>query len=210
MRSRPFLSALVILAAPTLGLAQGARAHEGFYVSAGFAPAWGDINQSVSNGPYANATFGGTTGLQLDARIGGAITRNNILSFDISSRAMVNPTVTADGQSGGTGGNFSVGDAIIGLGFTHYFEPTNTFISVTLGQGSFTLTYNGTSGTSEKGFGYIVRGGKEWWVGRRWGLGVVGGFAHLSANDQSDPYNPGYASTFTTTRIFVGFSATFN
>jgi hypothetical protein len=208
MRIRSTLTVLALAAVPAL--AQGYHAHDGFYLSAGLAPAWGDINQSVTNGPITNATFGGTTGLQLDLRIGGTITRNNILSFDLSSRAMVNPTVTVGGQSVNPGNNTSVGAAIIGVGFTHYFMPANAFLGVTLGQGTFTLTSDGNSGSSEKGFGYIIRAGKEWWVGRRWGLGVVAGVSHLSASDQNDPNYPGYASTLSTTGFFAGFSATFN
>lgn len=199
---------LALLALPAF--AQGYHAHEGFYLSGSLSPAWGDVHQSVSNGPYGDTTFGGTAGLQLDLRVGGAISRNNIISFDISSRAMVNPTVTSGGLSTNDGNNSSIGAAIFGVGFTHYFMPANAFLSVTLGQGAFTAKFDGNTGTSQQGFGYIVRAGKEWWVARRVGLGIVGGVSHLSANDKSDPNYPGYASTFTTTGYFVGFSATFN
>ena len=205
----PALLSMAILLLPTLALAQGGQSHEGFYLSGSLSPASGDINQSVSNGPYSHATFSGT-GVQLDLRVGAALSRNNILSFDISSRAIVSPTADADGATLPMDNNASIGDAILGVGFTHYFVPANAFVSLTLGTGSFTITNYNRSGSTDRGFGYILRAGKEWYVARHLGMGVVGGVAHLSANDKSDPNYPGYAATFTTTQFFVGFSTTFN
>ena len=108
--------------------------------------------------------------------------------------------------------NTSVGNALLGVGFTHYFMPANAFVGVTLGTGTFSIINgNGNgNGSTNNGFGYILRAGKEWWVGRKMGLGVVGGVSHLSASDKADPAYPSYTATFTTTAVFLGFSATFN
>jgi len=209
MRQSSVMTVLLVCGVATLGRAQEVRPHQGFYLSTSISGAGGDINQDVSNGPYSHATFSGA-GLQLDLRVGGAVAENNLLSFDISSRAMASPSLDIDGQSTSLDNSSSVGDAIFGVGFTHYFMPANAFVGVTAGLGSFTFDNGNQSGSSKRGFGYILRGGKEWRLGRKWGLGVVGGLAHLSANDKADPDYPGYASTFTTTRVFVGFSATLN
>jgi len=212
MRSRLVLAVLSLLAVPAL--AQIPVPHQGFYASMGLGVPGGDIDQDLTNGPYAHGTFSGT-GLQLDARIGGAVSRNNLLTFDVSARVISGPKWEVSDSGGNRASTTlsdksSVGDAIAGVGFTHYFMPANAFVGVTAGLGSFTFDNGNQSGSSKRGFGYILRGGKEWRLGRKWGLGVVGGLAHLSANDKADPDYPGYASTFTTTRVFVGFSATLN
>lgn len=208
MHALKLLPALVLLASPAIGLAQGTSDHEGFYVSTAFSWATGDINQNATNGPFSRVTFSGA-GQQLDFRVGGAVSRNNLLSFDMSFRDLSNPTTTVDGQDRALAGNASAYDLIMGVGFTHYFMPWNAFAAVTLGTGDFGLTNGSSTGTSKIGFGCIVRGGLEWQLGRRWGLGVVGGIAHLSASDKSYRAYPGYSATFTTTRVSLGLSCTF-
>ena len=209
MRNRVLLPALTLLALSGGSLAQAAQAHDGFYLSMSLSAATGDINTDASNGAFSQASFSGT-GAQLDLRIGGAVSRNNILSCDISSRTISGPTMKVDGTSGDLSSDTSASDALIGIGFTHYFMPANAYIGVTLGQGNFSLTSHGSTGTSENGFGYILRAGKDWRVSRNWAMGVVGGVAHLSAKDKADSNYPNYNATITTTRVFLGFSTTFN
>jgi len=209
MRKPSLIAFLAALGTPALALAQAGRTHEGFYLSAGLSPAAGAINQDASNGPYAHSRTTGA-GVQMDLRIGGALAPNNILSLDLSSRGIGSPRLEVDGSTRSLGDDARAGNVITGLGFTHYFMPSNSFIGVTLGSGRFVFDDGTRSGSSRPGFGYILRGGKEWWVSRHWGLGVAGGLGRLSARDRDDPAYPAYTSTLTTTQVFLGFSATFN
>jgi hypothetical protein len=87
--------------------------------------------------------------------------------------------------------------------------PDNYFINATVGLGKFTMQYNNTQSTSESGFGFQIKGGKEWWVSDNWALGVAGGLAYLSANDQTVS-GSNYSGKLSTTKIFVVFNTTFN
>jgi hypothetical protein len=203
-----FLLPLTLAFAPVPCPGQSARAHDGLYLSVDVGPAWGAIRQSAVNAPYPYARYSGT-GTEFDFHIGGAVAPGELLSFDISTMTINDPTVAYQDTAASLGRNVSIGDAIFGLGYTHYFMPADAFVGVTAGPGRFTLTGGSITGGTRTGMGAILRAGKEWRIGSRWGMGLVGGVAWLKASDQSSPALPGYSSTFRTTRTFLGVCATF-
>ena len=183
---------------------KGFHQHDGFYLSLTGGPAFG------TNASFKKIEMSGA-GFQFDFKIGGVISEENnlILSFDVISRAISGPTMTVDGASASTNTDVTAGDVLYGIGITKYFMPDNYFINATVGLGKFTMQYNNTQSTSESGFGFQIKGGKEWWVSDNWALGVAGGLAYLSANDQTVS-GSNYSGKLSTTKIFVVFNTTFN
>jgi hypothetical protein len=189
----------------------GFHTHDGFYLSLAGGPAFGTITLNATGVFFKKQEYSGT-GFQFDFKIGGVISEeaNLILSFDMMGRAISGPTITQDGASGTTTSDITASDVMYGVGITKYFMPSNIFISATVGVGSFAVGNTNAQAKSQSGFGFQLKGGKEWWVSDNWGLGVAAGFAYISADDQKEPSYPSYTATLSTTKFFVVFNTTFN
>jgi hypothetical protein len=150
----------------------GYHQHKGFYLSASFGPNFAGIKDEVV-GDY-NYDFNGT-GAQFDLKIGGAIKENLILHATIIANSMTGPKITSNGSSQNTSNNLALGEAMFGVGITYYVMPSNIFLSSSVGLGNFTLIDNDkkTTVSSDRGFSMQLKVGKEWWVSRKWGLGVA-------------------------------------
>ena len=150
----------------------GYHQHHGFYLSMSADPNFASISDKVA-GSY-DYVFSGT-GAQFDLKIGGAISENLILHATIISNSLTGPKIKSDGVSQNTSNNVSIGEAMIGAGITYYMMPENILLSGSLGIGNFTVLDNGqkNSVSSDKGFSMQLKVGKEWWVSKRWGLGVA-------------------------------------
>ncbi|HCA81638.1 MAG TPA: hypothetical protein DEP53_18065 [Bacteroidetes bacterium] len=216
MKTITFLLVLV----SSVGFAQGSVAldvpegfhmHDGFYLSLTGGPAIGSITLDGTNGGFDKIELSGAGG-QFDFKIGLVVSEeaNLILSFDLISRAISSPTLTMDGTTVNTTSDVTASDLLFGAGITKYFMPANIFINATVGAGQFSLDLNNTTSNSQTGFGFQVKGGKEWWVSDNWALGVAAGLSYISAPDQTDPSLPRYSGTLSTTKFFVVFNTTFN
>ncbi len=150
----------------------GYRQHKGFYLSMGVGPNFTGVTSEVV-GDY-NLKFTGT-GAQFDIKIGGAIKENLILHATISSNTLSGPEITSGGSSQNGSNNLTLGEAMIGGGLTYYLTPSNIFFSGSMGIGGFTLIDddNDTDISTDAGFSMQLKAGKEWWVSKRWGLGVA-------------------------------------
>jgi hypothetical protein len=150
----------------------GYRQHKGFFLSLSVGPNFSGITSEVV-GDY-NLKFKGT-GAQFDLKIGGAIKENLILHATLTSNTMSGPEITSGGSSQNTSNNLTLGEAMIGGGITYYIMPSNIFLSGSLGIGNFTLIDNDkkTSVSTDRGFSMQLKVGKEWWISKRWGLGVA-------------------------------------
>jgi hypothetical protein len=188
----------------------GFHTHDGFYLSMGIGPGFGDIKNEATNYSYRTAEYSGIGG-QFDFRIGGTIADNLILSFDAGGRSILSPELAIDGTTLGTAEDITITDVIMGVGLTYYFMPSNIFISGTIGWGSFTVQvmdyYH--SGSTKPGLGLQFKFGKEWWVSTDWGLGIAGGIAYAAADDKTILFSS-YHGKFSTTRLFLLFNATYN
>ena len=216
MKTITFLLVLV----SSVGFAQGSVAldvpegfhmHDGFYLSLTGGPAIGSITLDGTNGGFDKIELSGAGG-QFDFKIGLVVSEeaNLILSFDLISRAISSPTLTMDGTTVNTTSDVTASDLLFGAGITKYFMPANIFINATVGAGQFSLDLNNTTSNSQTGFGFQIKGGKEWWVSDNWALGVAAGLSYISAPDQTDPSLPRYSGTLSTTKFFVVFNTTFN
>ena len=146
--------------------------HTGFYLSLGVGPNFPSINSEVI-GEY-NFTFTGT-GAQFDIKIGGAVIENLIIHATLTSNAMSGPKITSDGTSLKASNNTSLGEAMYGGGITYYIMPSNFFVSGSLGLGKFTVidSDKANSISTNGGLSMQLKIGKEWWVSKKWGLGIA-------------------------------------
>jgi hypothetical protein len=189
----------------------GYHKHDGFYLSMNGGPTFGDIVLKATGTSYNKLTFGGP-GFLADLKIGGAIRENLILSGDYIFHVISGPDVDVDGVKGTANSNVSAGGGVLGLGVTYYFMPINIFLNGTLGLARFTLQdkSNNVNSSSESGLGFAVKAGKEWWVGKNWGLGISAGFLYASADDKAEPSAPSYSGKLSTGKFTVMFNSTFN
>jgi hypothetical protein len=148
------------------------RVHDGFFLSLSCGPNSSEISVEVKGQNDVN--YSGT-GPVFDLKIGGAIKENLILHATLTTNYVAGPELITNGVSQHTSNNLLIGEDFIGGGITYYIMPSNTFLSGSLGFGNFRImdTDAETSGTSDKGFGMQLKVGKEWWVSKRWGLGIA-------------------------------------
>jgi hypothetical protein len=147
--------------------------HTGFYLSMGMGPAFGKITSDMG---HEQIDMSGT-GMKFDFKIGGAVRENLILHATMISTMLNGPSVKSSyGGTGKTENTLSISEnMLIGGGLTYYVMPSNLFLSGSLGLGNYSLTdtKNDVNGSTNGGFSMQLKVGKEWWVARRWGLGIA-------------------------------------
>ncbi len=150
----------------------GFQQHTGFYLSLSAGPNFASINSEIPR--VYDFTFSGT-GAQFDIKIGGAVKENLILHATIISNALSGPKVSSGGVSEKTSNDISIGEAMFGGGLTYYVMPSNFFLSGSVGLGNFSVIQNKASDSfsTTRGFSMQLKVGKEWWVSKRWGLGIA-------------------------------------
>ena len=149
------------------------RTHTGFYLSMGAGPHFPSISSEIKE--VYDYTFTGT-GAVFDIKIGGAVKENLILHATLISSSLSGPKVTSGSNSQNASNNLSIGEAMLGGGLTYYIMPQNIFFSGSVGFGGYSLIDNDNNNTSvatDRGFAMQLKAGKEWWVSKRWGLGIA-------------------------------------
>ena len=175
--------------------------HLGFYFRPDLGLGYVSMSESTSAGDMKVSGTAGVFGLH----VGGALQENLILGFHVYDAVIANPTI----QLGSTSVTANAATAaLVGFGpeLTYYFMPQNVYVSTTLALSKVTIEQNGTSGSTETGFGARVSIGNEWWVSSHWGLGLVG---HLDFASNKDQGGAG-AGTLQTLGASLAFSATYN
>lgn len=142
------------------------------------------------------AEFSGTSGV-VDAAIGGLLTENLALHFTIFGWSITDDNVDV----GGVSGTADIDLFAAGVGVTYYFMPQNVYLSGSVGKGELTGS-GAVDGEIDSGLATSVSVGKEWWAGRRWGLGISGVVGFLSLPVVNESWS-GWSWA-------VAFSATFN
>jgi hypothetical protein len=195
------------------GNSTSVHTHDGFYLSMALGAFFDNISDKAtmaSTPPqYADVTFDGS-GAEFDIKIGGAIAENFILHATLVSSAIAEPKITVNGKGYSAPGNLAIGESLLGIGATYYLMPTNFFGSASFGLGRFSMTDDTDSYITERGFGMQLKVGKEWWVGRNWGLGVgvTYGKTVLTSTDDSQVY--AITEKFNSNHFGILFNATFN
>ncbi|MCL2651426.1 MAG: hypothetical protein FWD60_10445 [Candidatus Azobacteroides sp.] len=178
--------------------------HTGFYLSMAIGPVFGDI--SVDDGTKYSGAGG-----QFDLKIGGAIKENLILHATLISNALTGPKVTYNGYTETVTDNMSINEVMsLGGGLTYYFMPNNIFVSGTVGIGSFSITDSSDSSinvSTDNGFSMQLKVGKEWWISRKWGLGVALTYGSTSVNNRP---SSNINEKINSNRFGIVFNATLN
>jgi hypothetical protein len=140
-------------------------------------------------------------------QIGGTISKNLILFGEVGGFTIVDPELEWQGISGTISKTYlAISD--IGIGVSYYFMPTNIYLSstLTISSDEIELEEANINAKSDLGIGMYLSLGKEWWVGRDWGLGVAL-FGYFS-NTSDKAINKEY--TIRNGVIGIVFSATYH
>lgn len=181
--------------------------HKGFFLSMGIGPNFPGITDKVA-GVY-DLKFTGT-GALFDLKIGGAIKENLILHATILSSTISGPKTTfADGSSENSSNGLTLGETSIGAGITYYLMPSNIFLSGSLGIGNFSVLDddNDIDVSTDRGFSMQLKAGKEWWVSRRWALGVALTYSKTSLTNKP---GGGVEERMNSNNFGILFNATLN
>lgn len=160
--------------------------HQGFYLSMATGPAWGNIRWKANG--VENKVKGDAFGF--DLQIGGAIQPNLLLHATLQSKAFVGPKLNGIRQSS----DYIITESFYGAGLTKYTSQ-NFFFTGNIGIGNFMQTdttdnnsnYRTTS--TDPGFSFNIRVGKEWMVSRKWGLGGALFYSKTTLNNSSGAYS---------------------
>lgn len=114
-------------------------------------------------------------------KFGATIAPNVALGVDLFGLSMFEPSVTQNGQDLGNAEGTRATMGAIGIGGTFYVMPANLYIAGSVGAAIGTLEFRGRFGNviieakedTKVGLGLNVMVGKEWWVSRRWGIGLA-------------------------------------
>lgn len=175
---------LVVAGLQAYAQTQDARHHDGFYFSFGLGPSFGHIDgentysdvEGIYHTEYSGVPFA------FDLRVGGAIQTDWLLTFDIIGHSMSGPQMKTDTGTYLTAEEFSFSEYTYGAGITRFFMPYNIYAGATVGMGLFTYgtesadMENTVMYRSKGGFSWMLRAGKSWYVGRKWGLGFGVGY----------------------------------
>ena len=149
---------------------------------------------------------------QLDLAFGGVITPGLALCGELFGMNAFSPSFSSTVGGVTTTGdteNTSVRAAGLGLGLTYYFMPINLYAAAAVGVGVGSEKITGSDFVIEvntdPGFAMNLMLGKEWWISRRWGLGVAAQFTFMSL-----PPDSGNGANVNAYQIGVSFSATMN
>jgi len=184
----------------------GFHAHDGFYLSLCLGGSYLTMTDNMTNSNYQKLEMKGN-GTTMDIKIGGSIRPNFILHGDIISSASYSGDIYVDSRKVGKMENSDTfGSAMLGGGFTYYFMPQNTFVCATVGTGNFNIITQNDSYTSDKGFAFMAKLGKEWWVSTNWGLGMSAGYQYITTTTKSG----GVTEDISGSAITLMFNATFN
>jgi hypothetical protein len=174
--------------------------HRGFYVR--FDGGVGYLGSSATQGGISVSMNG--FAIPFGISVGGAVVPNFIIAGEVWGSLAVSPTFTGGGSSA-TRSNASFSLVGFGAQLTYYFMPANVYVSVTPSVGLLTLSVDNVSYDAQAGFAGKLAVGKEWWISRKWGLGVAAQF-HFGINKDNGTNPP----TWTTIGGGAALSVTFN
>lgn len=112
---------------------------------------------------------------------GATIAPNIALGVDLFGLSMFEPSVEQNGRDLGEADNTRASLGAIGLGGTFYVMPANIYFAASAGLGVGTVEVEVREGPfqlrfkedTKVGFAANLMFGKEWWVSRRWGIGLA-------------------------------------
>lgn len=135
--------------------------------------------------------------------IGGMVSPNLAVHGTLFGWAITDPDAELNDMEGSLNGDLTLG--AIGVGLTYYLMPANVYFSPSIGFGSLSFDADDFEEVeSDAGIAVDMTIGKEWWVGRNWGLGVAGSVGIHSIPEK------GTDSNWKGANFAVRFTATMN
>lgn len=182
------------------------KTHKGFFLSLSAGPNFSGISAKVNGQSDINYNGSGTV---LDLKIGGAIKENLILHATLITDYMSGPKISSNGESQKASNNFLIGEDFTGAGITYYMMPSNLLLSGSIGLGNFRRMDmdDDTSVSSDKGFGFQLKAGKEWWISKRWGMGIALSYSKINVRNKP---GGGMVELLNSDNLGIHFNATLN
>ena len=182
--------------------------HYGFYLSMAIGPAFGDINGTAGTDIYKVKGFAPG----LDIQVGGSIAENLLLHGTLQVKTIIGPKINGIKLNS----RYSFDENFLGAGITKY-TTDNFFATANIGAAyySFTLQNNNSvvtnKSSTDPGFSFNLKAGKEWLVSPKWGLGAALFFSRSSASSNSGGVaGPTGKENWNSSRFGIYFQATFN
>lgn len=194
------LTTVMVLAAIPATSFGGDRDHDGGFflrLSAGVGAASTKIEDEPDK-----LKLSGEAG-DINIAIGGMVSQNLAFHGTLFGWAVTDPDAELNDLDGSLDGDLTLG--AIGAGITYYIMPANVYFSPSVGFGSLSFDAD-DFGEVESDNGIVVDMtiGKEWWVGRNWGLGVAAALGLHSIPEKDADQN------WTGASFTVRFTATMN
>jgi len=139
---------------------------------------------------------------------GGAVARNLFVYGEFLTEHTSNPTLEF-GQTKAVANQATMSLSGFGPGIM-YWMPYGVHVGGTFLLTNLKIEKDGVEqGSTDLGYGFSARLGRDFWLHRHWALGVVGQFTVASMRDkESSPTHP--AATFTATAFTVGLAGSYN
>jgi outer membrane protein with beta-barrel domain len=180
MKSWSRLAVLAVCLFPASAYADEARSHDGgFFFRASLG---GGVSHTKFDSGSTEAKIKGPSGSG-DVALGFGVGKNLILHANVGGWAIVDPTIKFNDVEFDTD-DVSVNLSHLGGGLTYYFGDSNVFVTGFAGIGRLDAEVEGEESGTDNGFAAGGGLGKEWWVGDRFGIGVMGSFETHSIPEQ--------------------------
>ncbi len=159
---------------------------------------------SMASDDSSETTLSGIGGMGSFA-FGATIAPNIALGVDFFGLSMLEPSVEVEGNDLGDAENTRASLGAIGIGATFYVMPANLYFAGSIGAGVASLEFRDSGfsakADSEVGLAASLMVGKEWWVARRWGIGIAAQaiFASLETESGAGLNVFGFGLLFTAT-----------
>jgi hypothetical protein len=200
---------------PALGL----RQHDGFFLQLQPGPAYLHLGYTDEESSIGHRINVGGPGFGLNVALGLALTENLVVFGEGVYQFASSPTAMDAGRAAYEHEVSSVAFINVGPGAAYYFGGSGFFLSGSIGmavskeEGDDSWSYWSNDyyvevatpySAESTGLGVRAGGGKEWWIGDQWALGVAANLFYASL-DSDRP-----VSSVNARSIALSLSATYN
>jgi len=177
---------MILVALSPITLLHAQREHSGFYFSLAAGPAWGTVNGYDNQG--SSFTLEGT-GAEIDLQLGGSVIPGLIVHGTLTVKSVVGPVINGITVPD----DYSLSETMYGVGITHY-TPRNFFLTGNFGVGKFVFGDNTSNISTEGGFSFLLKAGKEFWISKKLGLGAAFTYGKTSLTNTEGSYTEKWKS----------------
>jgi len=164
------VASTVLLMDSTGHAASAPETHDGFLLRLTLGLGYEGL--SLSDGAGTTIDLSGF-GLSSSLSLGGVVAENLALHGDFFGLAAVSPNASLNGEDLGEASDSSISLSGFGAGITYWVMPLNLYLSASLGLAKATIDIDGDDADADWGLAVRALVGKEWWVAREWGVGVM-------------------------------------